>query len=86
MLAFQIACDMKQFYNRHCDNMDQVLRAASLYDSRLRATFEKTCKNTDYWRDVEQMFYELADKHGIKVAGFFSHREKDETDHLIPNP
>ncbi len=72
--------------NRHCGNMGQVLRAVSQYDSGLRATFEKTCKNADYRRDVEQMFYALADKHGIDVAGFFSHREKDGADHFTPNP
>ncbi len=59
--------------NRHCGNMSQVLRAVSLYDNTLCSSFEKTCKNANYWHSVEQQFHELAEKHGIKVAGFFSH-------------
>ncbi len=64
--------------NRHCGNMSQVLRAVSLYDNSLRSSFEKTCKNTDYRQDVEQEFRELAKKHGIRVAGFFSHLDKSK--------
>ncbi len=66
--------------------MGQVLRAVSLYASGLRAAFEKTCKNADYWRSVEQTFCTLADKYDIAVAGFFSHGEKDGTNHFIPKP
>ncbi len=64
--------------NRHCGNMAQVLRAVSQYDRALRPSFEKTCKDREYWNSVEQTFRDLAEKHGIKVAGFFSHLEKDE--------
>ncbi len=66
--------------------MGLVLRAVSLYDNGLRAAFKKTYKNADYWHFVEQMFYELAEKHDIAVAGFFSHGEKDGTNHFTPNP
>ncbi len=64
--------------NRHCGNMAQVLRAVSQYDRDLRSSFEKTCKDRNYWNFVEQTFRDLAEKHGIKVAGFFSHLEKDK--------
>ncbi len=78
-LEGKVAYVFGEALNRHCGNMAQVLRAVSQYDSELRATFEKTCKNADYWRDVEQVFYELAEKHGIAVAGFFAHLEKSKS-------
>ncbi len=34
--------------NRHCGNMEQVLRAVSQYDRDLRSSFEKTCKDREY--------------------------------------
>ncbi len=66
--------------NRHCGNMTQILRAISQYDRNLRPSFEKTCKDREYWNSVEQTFRALAEKHDIKVAGFFSHLEKDEVE------
>ncbi len=85
-LEGKVAYVLGEALNRHCGNMGQVLRAVSLYDSGLRAAFEKTCKNADYWHSVEQTFCTLADKYDIAVAGFFSHGEKDGTNHFIPNP
>lgn len=63
--------------NRHCGNMGRILRAVSLYDNDLRSSFEKKCKDREYWNSLERQFYELAEKRGIEVAGFFSHLDKD---------
>ena len=78
LLEGNVAYVFGEALNRHCGNMAQILRAVTLYDRDLRSSFEKQCKDREYWNSVEQQFYTLAEKHGIKIAGFFSHLEKNE--------
>ncbi len=89
-LEGKVAYVFGEALNRHCGNMAQILRAVFLYDRKLHTSFEKTCKNADYCRAVERQFYELAEKHGIAVAGYFSHSfshgEQDGADDFTPNP
>lgn len=59
--------------NRHCGNRFQVFRTVSLYDSNIRPLFDQAVKNRAYWEAMKEEFYALATKHGVAVAGFFSH-------------
>lgn len=63
--------------NTHCGNMAKILHAVSSYDRGLRPFFEQAVTDRIYWEPVEEEFHALAKMHGIKVAGFFYHIEKN---------
>lgn len=59
--------------NTGCGNMPGILRAVTMYDRTLRPDFDRDVRTRETWDAVEEMFYALAEKHGVRVAGFFRH-------------